>query len=409
MRRKLGFVWVCMILMTMFLPLKLQEVNASDICTGITKDTKIWWDGVELKIGQIGRLTVLKDTELYKLDGDKKTFARTLKAGEKYRIYAFKPGQLSVGGGYYIARDTKVKYETPSKTKLAQVGCKKQALDLTSATIELGDHKSAIDAKLGTPVRTTASEYGLNWVTYHQQYKRFYMVGYKDQVAQMIYSSDTGFVVEGARHGMSPAEIKIALGNPIGGIVKGKTKYMMDNDNQTQTFYKNGKYITVFYDIHKGSKARSFQVVSSSVEQNKPGWYGTQSLSVKVGFELQLFDLTNAARVENGLKPLVWSDLARLSARKHSEDMAANSYFDHVNLKGEDPFVRMEKEGIRFTYAGENLAMGQFNSIFAHEGLMNSLGHRENILETNFTHLGAGVFFKQGTYVPYYTENFFTP
>lgn len=387
----------------------MQEVKASDICTGITKDTKIWWDGVELKVGQIGRLTILKNTELYKLDGDKKTFSRTLKAGENYRIYAFKPGQLSVGGGYYTARDTRIKYETPSKTKLSQVACKKQALDLAAATIAVGDQKTTIDAKLGIPVRTTASEYGVNWVTYHQQYLRYNMVGYKDQAAQMIYSSDPSFSVEGARHGMSPAEVKTFLGNPIEGIVKGNTKYLLDNDEQTQTFYKNGKYITVFYDIHKGGRARSYQVVSSAVEQSKAGWFGTQSLSVKVGFELQLFDLTNAARVENGLKPLVWSDLARWSSRKHSEDMAVNSYFDHTNLKGEDPFDRMEKEGIRFSYAGENLAMGQSSSIFAHEGLMNSLGHRENILEPKFTHLGVGVMFQQGTDVPYYTENFYTP
>lgn len=79
---------------------------------------KVWWDGIELKPGQIGRLTVLKDTPLYKLEGEKKVYSRTLKAGEFYRIYAFKPGKLSVGGGYYVDRDEKVQYQTPSKTKL---------------------------------------------------------------------------------------------------------------------------------------------------------------------------------------------------------------------------------------------------------------------------------------------------
>ncbi|MFD5853177.1 hypothetical protein ACFWGC_23785 [Cytobacillus pseudoceanisediminis] len=82
---------------------------------------KVWWDGVELKVGQIGRLSVLKDTPLYKLDGENKIFSRTLKAGEDYRIYAFKPGKLSVGGGYFIDRDERIKYETPSKSKLQLV------------------------------------------------------------------------------------------------------------------------------------------------------------------------------------------------------------------------------------------------------------------------------------------------
>lgn len=96
------------------------DLNFCDQFKGVKK---IWWDGMELKPGQIGRLTVLQDTPLYKVTGEKKVFARTLKKGEFYRIYAFKPGMLSVGGGYYINRDAKVKYETPSQTKLRAVQC----------------------------------------------------------------------------------------------------------------------------------------------------------------------------------------------------------------------------------------------------------------------------------------------
>lgn len=84
----------------------------------------VWWDGVELKKGQIGRLTVLKQTDLYKWDGTNKTFARKLNAGETYRIYTFLPGKLGLGGGYYIDRDTRVKYQTPSKEKLQALGVK---------------------------------------------------------------------------------------------------------------------------------------------------------------------------------------------------------------------------------------------------------------------------------------------
>lgn len=78
---------------------------------------------MELKSRQIGRLMVVQDTPLFKLDGTNKTIERTLKKGEVYRIYAFKPGMLSVGGGYYVDRNTKVKYETPSNPKLDAVKC----------------------------------------------------------------------------------------------------------------------------------------------------------------------------------------------------------------------------------------------------------------------------------------------
>lgn len=100
-----------------------SQAAEQNFCDRFKDMKKIWWNGAELKPGQIGRLTVLKDTSLYKLDGDKKTFIKTLKKGEFYRIYAFKPGMLGLGGGYYIDRDTKVKYETPNKEKLEAAKC----------------------------------------------------------------------------------------------------------------------------------------------------------------------------------------------------------------------------------------------------------------------------------------------
>ena len=104
------------------LPASAAEAQ-SDLCNQFKGKTKIWWDGIELKPGQIGRLTIKKDTHLFKLDGEKRTYNRILKAGEFYRIYAFKPGLLSVGGGYYVDRDSNVTYQTPSKTKLQAVKC----------------------------------------------------------------------------------------------------------------------------------------------------------------------------------------------------------------------------------------------------------------------------------------------
>lgn len=117
-------VLVVMLFLGMFAFAHTGETQAaSSLCSKYIGQSKIWWDGAELKSGQIGRLTVVKNTSLFKLEGNKRTFERTLKAGENYRIYAFKPGMLSVGGGFYIDRNEKVKYETPSKTKLEAVKC----------------------------------------------------------------------------------------------------------------------------------------------------------------------------------------------------------------------------------------------------------------------------------------------
>jgi uncharacterized protein YkwD len=60
-----------------------------------------------------------------------------------------------------------------------------------------------------------------------------------------------------------------------------------------------------------------------------------------------------------------------------------------VNPDGKDPFARMEDAGIKFLVAGENLALAP-NVDLAHEGLMNSPGHRANILTAEFGKVGIG-------------------
>ena len=122
--KKIAVLALLVCLLLGFYPPSTQAASTNgNFCDEFKGVKKIWWNGVELKTGQIGRLTVIKDTPLYKLTGDKKLPSRTLKSGEFYRIYAFKPGMLSVGGGYYVDRDANVKYETPSKAKLLAVQC----------------------------------------------------------------------------------------------------------------------------------------------------------------------------------------------------------------------------------------------------------------------------------------------
>lgn len=85
--------------------------------------TKIMWGKTELKIGQIGKITIQSDTDLIKIESNgSMTVVRSLKKGEEYRVYSFESslgGLYGVGGGSYVQNNEKVKYETPSKSKLA--------------------------------------------------------------------------------------------------------------------------------------------------------------------------------------------------------------------------------------------------------------------------------------------------
>jgi N-acetylmuramoyl-L-alanine amidase CwlA len=86
--------------------------------------TAVLWDGLELKKGQKGRLTILKPINLYKRVGDKLEMVRIMQPGEVYRVYSYDNehgGQYNVGGLYVTKMDGYIKYETPSKAMLERV------------------------------------------------------------------------------------------------------------------------------------------------------------------------------------------------------------------------------------------------------------------------------------------------
>jgi uncharacterized protein YkwD len=106
--------------------------------------------------------------------------------------------------------------------------------------------------------------------------------------------------------------------------------------------------------------------------------------------EEQLLTLVNQERTSRGLKPLVMDEELRQVARAHSEDMFVRGYFSHYTPEGKDPFTRMRDAGVTFRTAGENLALAPTLQL-AHTGLMNSPGHRANILHTQFGRVGIGI------------------
>jgi uncharacterized protein YkwD len=120
--------------------------------------------------------------------------------------------------------------------------------------------------------------------------------------------------------------------------------------------------------------------------------------------EGRMLELLNRERTERGLNPLVIDETLRESARRHSVDMFQRGYFAHVDPEGRTPFERMRSTGARFRAAGENLALAPTVEI-AHNGLMNSPGHRANILSTSFGRVGIGAA-DGGLHGKMFTQNF---
>ncbi len=120
--------------------------------------------------------------------------------------------------------------------------------------------------------------------------------------------------------------------------------------------------------------------------------------------EGEMLALVNQARAQAGVGPLTLDSTLTAIARAHSQDMWERQYFSHITPDGLSPFDRMHAAGITYTTAGENLALAPTVAL-AEIGLMNSPGHRANILDPNFHKVGIGII-DGGLYGKMVTQDF---
>lgn len=106
--------------------------------------------------------------------------------------------------------------------------------------------------------------------------------------------------------------------------------------------------------------------------------------------EKQMVAMVNQERQAAGLPALIIDQGLTASARAHSADMAKNNYFSHTSPTYGSFSQRLKASGISYMSGGENIA--RYNNVSkAHAGLMNSEGHRANIMNSNYTHIGIGI------------------
>ncbi len=120
--------------------------------------------------------------------------------------------------------------------------------------------------------------------------------------------------------------------------------------------------------------------------------------------ERRIFQLTNDARRKNHLAPLDWDNSLAAKARDKCDDMLTKNYFGHTSPDGKtlkDRFQEEKPASIRtISQIGENIYMGarldyatdiKTQARLIVDGWMTSPGHRRNILDPNYTHIGVGV------------------
>ncbi|BAP61779.1 hypothetical protein MMKA1_16620 [Methanococcus maripaludis KA1] len=146
--------------------------------------------------------------------------------------------------------------------------------------------------------------------------------------------------------------------------------------------------------------------------------------------EQYIFEYTNMERSSYGLEALVLDSALSQISQDHSDDMAENDYFSHINLDGETPtdraiaadynVVKYLGDGYYSTGIGENIAKMPTGNVIGIgyvsddaesiakaivDAWMDSDGHRANILNSQYTNMGIGVAFDGTYYIA--TQNFY--
>lgn len=210
---------------------------------------KVMWGKTELKLGQIGKVTINSSTVLYKLEkSNKLTKIRDLKAGEEFRVYSYKSmegGLYGVGASSYIYKSPVVKYETPSKSKLALLSGKTPVVTLQKPTTPkqkpvVTKDKNAIYKEKLNAIKNTK----------YKNYKEYANAIFKEQsqLAKEDYNLQQESVEAYYHFGIEVDEVVISFSDGVNLLAYQRTPQSYVNNspnNRSATFYNNEYYLSV--------------------------------------------------------------------------------------------------------------------------------------------------------------------
>lgn len=129
--RFVKFFAVLLAISTIWAASQFSTASATtDPCASVKPGTKVLWGKDEVMPYQIGRVTILKDTPAFTIDGSKKTTVRTVKAGEKFRVYSMS-NVLGIDNGLFVANNPHV-----VKLELVSANLKQLALCVRAKNLD---------------------------------------------------------------------------------------------------------------------------------------------------------------------------------------------------------------------------------------------------------------------------------
>lgn len=279
----------------------------------------------------------------------------------------------------------------------------------------IGKDKDHLQASFGEPLRKDASRYGYTWWIYTgiDYYLQF---GVDDNEVVTVFATGNSDLLTPLEIGEDYQTIEQRYGFNDTVSFASYSFQLVEDDIKTRPLVqiKHDQYLQLYFDTFTNTLS-SFRLMTADVLLKQQPYalryVGTLPKQANIstekwqeiasGEEQQVYQITNVIRNRFNEAPVQWHDAAQVVAYRHSRDMAENEYFAHVSEDGRTLGDRLAEEDINFRFAGENIAAMYPDAPAVVEGWLNSRdGHREALLETNFTDLGVGVFRE------HYTQNF---
>lgn len=273
-------------------------------------------------------------------------------------------------------------------------------------------------ALFGEPTRVDLSAFGYEWWIYDNSEDKYMQVAVQNEQVVSIYALGTDLVLEPFAIGQRIDQLYQTFNPEITVDVEyNDTSFqfeLSEEDLGMRPLIKIGDvYAQVYIDKFTGLVSsvrfmtdevlvlqRPYEMIYRGELPEATDLQEDEWALVDQGNEQQILSITNIIRDRFALNKVMWDEETAEVARLHSLDMFENEFFAHESPNNGNLSDRLDKGEVVFQGAGENIAAKYVDGVAAFEGWLNSKGHRDTLLNKDYTDLGVGV------YRNYYTQNF---
>lgn len=281
----------------------------------------------------------------------------------------------------------------------------------------IGSSVKDLQKEYGEPTRKDPSSYEYEWWIYNKKDTEYFQVGILDNKVVTVFAVGEDVNISpynigqavGDIYTTTPIETNISLQYEDSSY---RFELSEDEINNRPLIRMGDFYAQLYFDKFTGTLSSVRYMDARTLLQLRPYemvYRGElveaptevpENQAVEEGNERQILDITNIFRKRFGLNSVQWDEDTAKVALGHSIDMYETKTFSHTSDQYGELEDRLEAGEVFYQLAGENIAAGYTDAPSVMEGWLNSKGHRECLLNENFTHLGVGVYQK------YYTQNF---